>query len=145
MAIFSIFPIFGQIEYNMVSIFSKLYRFYSILVETHHFLKQTFAKLFLEGGRGDFFIFVTITLGGGGVSSNLINVINFTVFFTEVFPNYELQVIFKSECYKLFSYLRNFSKLIKDFKASYFFCRGEKRLSADAIVFILSFFLNFLF
>ena len=32
---FSIFPIFGQIEYNMVSIFSKLYRFYSILVEIH--------------------------------------------------------------------------------------------------------------
>ena len=34
---FSIFPIFGQIEDNIVSNFSKLYRFYSIFVEIHHF------------------------------------------------------------------------------------------------------------
>ena len=73
MVIFNIFPIFGQIEYNMVSIISELYRFYSILVEIHHFLKKTFAKLchnFLRGeGVGFFKIFVTIsyviiTLGG---------------------------------------------------------------------------------
>ena len=41
---FSIFPVFGQIEYYIVSIFSKLYRFYSIFVEIHNFLKN-FCKI----------------------------------------------------------------------------------------------------
>ena len=87
MVIFSIFPIFDQIEYIMVSILSWLY---SILLKSIIFLKKTFAKICLNflrvvGGR-IFFIHVTIsyatiTLGEGGVSPNLINKINFTVYF----------------------------------------------------------------
>ena len=46
----------------------------------------------LRGGGGKIFNFatisyVTITLGGSGVSPNLINVINFTVFFSAGFPD----------------------------------------------------------
>ena len=33
-------PIFGQIEYNIVSIFSKLYSFNSIFVEIHKVFKK---------------------------------------------------------------------------------------------------------
>ena len=64
LVIFSIFLIFGQIEYNMASIFSKLCRFYSILVEIHPLQKIFFAQLchiFLRGGEGvGFFIFCHI-------------------------------------------------------------------------------------
>ena len=73
----------------MVSIFSKLYRFYSILVEIHPLQKIFFAKLchnFLRGGGGRIFYFCHYFLchnypRGGGVSPKLINVTHFTVFF----------------------------------------------------------------
>ena len=94
MVIFSIFPIFGQIEYIIVSIFSKLHRFFSILVEIHHFFKKKVLQnnfTISWGGGGGFFIFVkisyvAITLGEGGVSPNLTNVINFTVFWMSSLP-----------------------------------------------------------
>ena len=64
MKIFSIFPIFGQIKNNMVSIFSKLDRFYSIFVEINHFF-EFFCKImfiFIERGGGRIFIFLSLFL-----------------------------------------------------------------------------------
>ena len=45
-----------------------------------NFFCKNMSQFLVGGGGGRIFIYVTIFLGEGGVSPNLINVINFTVF-----------------------------------------------------------------